>query len=156
MTNVRRRGAVWAAAAAVGMLTMGAASVPAEAAAAPAPGLKVSCGNPEIKVWYDSDQFGKYLKVWFQTAKGCPRGRNVDNLGGQIYCTSPSGHAKLVYRDNVTRVKAPVETLTKALPPKSQCKSFYAEAKVVYRISDSHLTPVYKDTWHWNWGEYPA
>ncbi|MEU2717852.1 hypothetical protein [Streptomyces sp. NPDC007205] len=156
MANVGRRGAVWAAAAAVSMLTMGAASVPAEAAAAPAPGLKVSCGSPELKVWYDSDQFGKYLKVWFQTAKGCPRGRQVDNLGGQIYCKSPSGRAKLVYRDSVMRAKAPVETLTKALPPKNQCKSFYAEAKVVYRIGDSHLTPVYKDTWHWNWGEYPA
>ncbi|MEW2269011.1 hypothetical protein GTY41_07230 [Streptomyces sp. SID685] len=153
MANMGRRGAVWGAAAAVSVMFMGAASVPAEAASAPVQRLKVSCGNPELKVWYDSDQFGKYLKVWFQTAKGCPKGRRVDSLGGQIYCKSSSG-PKLVYRENVTRKKAPVETLTKTLPSKSKCKSFYAEAKIAYKIGE--ITPVFKDTWHWNWGNYPA
>ncbi|MES9521429.1 hypothetical protein [Streptomyces capoamus] len=156
MAGIARRGAAWGAAAAACLLTMGAASAPAEASPAPASNLRISCGNPELKVWYDQDQLGKYLKVWFQTPRGCPRGRRVDNLGGQIYCKSPSGHAKLVYRDNVMRTKAPAETITKALPPKSKCKSFYAEAKVVYMVLDGHTTPVYKDTWHWNWGEYPA
>ncbi|MFF8407373.1 hypothetical protein ACF06P_37800 [Streptomyces sp. NPDC015684] len=154
MAEIARRGAIWGTVAAACLLTMGATTAPAQAAPDQSAAQRIHCGNPVLKVWYDQDQFGKYLKVWFQTARGCPKGRRVDNLGGQIYCKSPSGHAKLVYRDNVMRTKAPAETITKTLPPKSKCKSFYAEAKVVYVVGS--VTPVFKDSWHWNWGGYPA
>lgn len=152
MANRARRGGVWGAAAAACLLTMGAATAPAEAAPVAASSAAIHCGNPILKAWYDSDQFGTYLKVWFQTDRGCPRGRGVANLGGQIYCKTRSG-PKLVYRDSVANKKAPAETQTKALPPKSTCKSFWAEGTIIYR--NVGRVP-FRDTWRWNWGDYPA
>ncbi|MFJ8358521.1 hypothetical protein [Streptomyces sp. NPDC093984] len=149
--NWTRRGAAWGATAAACLLTMGAATAPAAATPAAASAAAVHCGNPILKVWYDSDQFGTYLKAWFETDRGCPRGREVASLAGQIHCFKP--RPKVVYRDNIADKKAPASTLVKALPPKSECKTFYAEATIVYK----HAGRVpFKDTWRWNWGEYPA
>lgn len=146
--NRARRGVSWGAAAAACLLTMGATT--ASAAAAPT-SAAVHCGNPVLKVWYDSDQFGTYLKAWFQTDRGCPRGRGVASLAGEIHCFKPQ--EKLVYKDQVAGKKAPAETITKALPPKSKCKTFYAKATIVY--SSAGRVP-FSDSWRWNWGDYPA
>ncbi|MFJ8201514.1 hypothetical protein [Streptomyces sp. NPDC096152] len=152
MADRARRGAVWGAAAAASLLTIGAATAPAAAApAASSSAAAIHCGNPVLKVWYDSDQFGTYLKAWFQTDRGCPRGRGVASLSGQIHCFKP--HPKVVYRDNVANKKAPAQTIIKALPPKSKCKTFYAEATIVYK--NAGRVP-FRDTWRWNWGDYPA
>jgi len=144
-----RRGAVWGAAAAACLLTTGAAATPAEAASVAVSGAALHCGAPVLKVWYDSDQFGTYLKAWFRSDPRCPKGaRRVENLSGQIYCKP---HAALVYRERVAG-KTPVEILMKALPPKSKCKSFYAEASVLY----AGWQQTWTDKWKWNWGDYPA
>ncbi|MFF3406396.1 hypothetical protein ACFYW8_09305 [Streptomyces sp. NPDC002742] len=153
MTDDRaRRGVAWGAALAAGLMTMGAAATPAQATpTAPASAAAVHCGNPVLKVWYDSDQFGTYLKAWFETDRGCPRGRKVASLWGKIHCFDP--RTKLVYSASVANKKAPTSTVIKALPPKSQCKAFYAESTIVY--NGGGRVP-FKDTWRWKWGEYPA
>ncbi|MFD7405309.1 hypothetical protein ACFV7R_22105 [Streptomyces sp. NPDC059866] len=109
------------------------------------PAAAAGCGNPKLKVWYDSDQYGTYLKAWFKSSDGCRT--KVFNLLGQIYCTNPS---KKVYEKN-TSGRAPVETETKALPPKNKCKSFTAYAKIVY-----YPNAEFDDRWSWKWGDYPA
>ncbi|MEU6245248.1 hypothetical protein GTW40_10330 [Streptomyces sp. SID4985] len=152
--NRIRRGTVLGAAAAACLLTAGTIGTPAEAAPAAGPktvAVAASCGNPVLKVWYDSDQFGTYLKAWFETARGCPKGRKVASLSGKIYCFKPK--SKLVYSASVAGKKAPTSTLIKALPPKNKCKTFYAESVIVYK--GASRTP-FKDTWRWNWGGYPA
>jgi hypothetical protein len=154
MTNRTRRGAALGAAAAACLLTVGGAPASAQAApaaASAASAATVHCGNPVLKVWYDSDQYGTYLKAWFRTDTGCPKGRGVSSLVGKIYCFKPK--SKLVYSSSIAGKKAPAETATKALPAKSKCKSFYAEGTIVYK--GGSRVP-YKDTWRWNWGEYPA
>ncbi|MGW1069336.1 hypothetical protein ACWD4F_33100 [Streptomyces aureus] len=153
MTRDRaRRSVAWSAALAAGLMTMGVTAAPAQAnSAAPSGAAAVHCGNPKLKVWYDSDQFGTYLKAWFETDRGCPRGRGVTSFWGKIHCFDP--RPKMVYNDSVAGKRAPVSTIIKALPPKSQCKAFYAESTIVY--SGGGRVP-FKDTWRWKWGEYPA
>ncbi|MFE2579854.1 hypothetical protein [Streptomyces sp. NPDC059378] len=85
------------------------------------------------------------MKAWFRTNPGCTA--RVFNLQGQIFCTNPT---KKLY-DHKTSGRAPVETETKALPPKNKCKSFSAFAKITY-YPDSDFT----DLWTWKWGDYPA
>lgn len=151
MANKVRRGTALGAAVAACLLTVGATPVAAQAAPAAPSAAAVHCGNPILKVWYDSDQFGTYLKAWFETDRGCPRGRGVASLAGKIHCFKPA--PKVVYSDSIAGERAPAETVTKALPPKSKCKEFYAEATIVYQ--GAGRTP-FKDTWRWKWGEYPA
>ncbi|MBN0046428.1 hypothetical protein JS756_20450 [Streptomyces actuosus] len=151
MANRLCRGAVFGAAAAASLLTMGASTATAQTAPTVASAAAVHCGKPILKVWYDSDQFGTYLKAWFETDKGCPKGRGVASLSGTIHCFKPK--SKVVYRDSIAGKKAPASTLIKALPPKSKCKSFYAEATIVYQYAGR---VPFKDTWRWNWGDYPA
>jgi hypothetical protein len=127
MTNRTRRGAALGAAAAACLLTVGGAPASAQAAPAAASAAAAHCGNPVLKV------------------------RGVTSLSGKIYCFKPK--SKLVYSDSIAGKKAPAETAAKALPAKSKCKSFYAEGVIVYKGA-SRLQ--YKDTWRWNWGEYPA
>ncbi|MFD8261383.1 hypothetical protein ACFV19_21165 [Streptomyces griseoluteus] len=151
--NRMRRGMMLGAAAAACLLTVGA--VGPSAGAAPAAGsgkvaAAAGCSTPVLKVWYDSDQFGTYLKAWFETDRGCPKGRRVASLSGKIYCFKPK--SKLVYSANVASKKAPASTLIQALPPKNKCKTFYAESTIVYTGSGRD----FKDTWRWNWGGYPA
>ncbi|MFQ3557227.1 hypothetical protein QZN11_10570 [Streptomyces gramineus] len=153
MADMVRRLTGWGAAVAAGLLVTGMGVLPAQAEpAAVSTSAAVHCGKPVLKVWYDRDQFGTYLKVWFQTDGGCPKGRKVSNLGGKIHCFEP--HAKLLYHESVVNKKAPTETITKAMPPKNKCKSFYAESTIVYKVGGAR--PAYKDSWRWNWGEYPA
>lgn len=144
--NVRRSLVVGA----VGcLLTVGAGVMPAAASPAGASGATVHCGAPKLEVWYDSDQFGTYLKAYFRSDPRCPRGvRHVENLSGTIYCKPNGGR---VYRERVSG-GTPVETIVKALPTKSKCQSFYAEGSILYR----GWTQPYKDTWQWKWGDYPA
>ncbi|WP_343997980.1 hypothetical protein [Streptomyces thermocarboxydovorans] len=103
------------------------------------------CGKPQLKIWYDSDQYGSYLKAWFRTKPGCKA--KVMGLHGWIYCNKP---AKKVY-DKMTSGRAPVETETKTLPSKSKCKSFYAQARIIY-----YADTDFHDAWSWKWGDYPA
>ncbi|GGN71923.1 hypothetical protein GCM10011579_048660 [Streptomyces albiflavescens] len=127
------------------MVLAGAVLVSSAAVATATPAAAAGCGRPQLKVWYDSDQFGTYLKAWFKSPAGCRT--QVFSLKGQIYCGDP---VKKVY-DKTTSGRAPVETETKALPPKSKCKKFVATAKIVY-YPDVDFT----DTWTWKWGDYPA
>src|SRR4051794_30784076 len=113
MVNKVRRGTALGAAVAACLLTVGAAPVTAQAAPA------AHCGRPILKVWYDSDQFGTYLKAWFETDTGCPRGRRVASLVGKIHCFKPA--PKVVYSDSIASERAPAETLIKELPPKNKC-----------------------------------
>lgn len=108
-----------------------------------------SCGAPEIDAWYDSDQSGTYLKVDFSTPPGCGKTRTVHALGAKIWC-NPKG--KVVYHETIANKRTPTKTLIRALPNKRECPRFYAEATVTYRGT----TEAFEDTWHWNWGNYPA
>ncbi|NGN67389.1 hypothetical protein G5C51_26225 [Streptomyces sp. A7024] len=107
-----------------------------------------TCGAPEIHAWYDSDQFGTYLKVWFSTPSGCKKGGPVAALNGKVRCMKTG---KIVYNETETITTAPAETLIDALPSKRKCGSFYATAVVTYVGASEH-----KDTWEWKWGNYPA
>ncbi|WP_018654992.1 hypothetical protein [Actinomadura flavalba] len=136
------------------LLAAGALAVPAPAAAAPGPApvaAAATCGDPEFKVWYDSDQYGKYLKVWFQTAKGCPKSKKVGQLTGSVYCKAGKKKNKRVYYATA-RGNPKVETLIAALPPKSQCSKFLATGTIHYLPSAKE----YKDDWAFTWGNYPA
>jgi hypothetical protein len=149
-TSSRAGRAVAAAACALAMGVVAAPAAEAAPVAAPAAAVKGTCGAPELKAWYDSDQFGTYLKVWFKTAKGCKKGRKIANFSGDIYCVTTK---KRVYRVNVASKKAPYSTVIKGMPPKNKCKQFWATSTIVY--SDAKRTP-FKDTWRWNWGDHPA
>lgn len=142
-----------AAAAAACAMAMGVVAAPAADAAPVAPAVaavKAKCGATDLKAWYDKDQDGTFLKVWFQTAKGCKKGRKISSLVGEIYCVTTK---KRVYRQNVAAKKAPYSTLIQALPPKNKCKDFWAKSSIVY---SNAKTVVFKDTWRWKWGDQPA
>ncbi|MEU9661177.1 hypothetical protein [Streptomyces chartreusis] len=109
------------------------------------PAAAAGCTAPKLKVWYDSDQFGTYLKAWFETNRGCTA--RVQKLWGQIYCGDP---VKKVY-DKSAMGRAPLETEMKTLPPKSRCKKFVAKAVINYYVGED-----FDDMWTWKWGDYPA
>jgi hypothetical protein len=148
-TNLRaaRKGRKGGAIALVSLVALVATSTPALASETSS--ARGRCGNPVIDVWYDSDQYGRYMKVDFGTAKGCPRGRKVFGLAGKIWCRSGPKKGDVVYF-NRTSGKAPLSTITKSLPPKRKCGSFYAESQIRF------VTQDYLDEWHWKWGNYPA
>ena len=110
------------------------------------PAAAAGCTAPKLKVWYDSDQFGTYLKAWFESNPGCTA--RVKLLRGQIYCADPT---KKVYEEQVGPGRAPLETEISALPPKDKCKKFIANAKIDYYVGQD-----FTDTWTWKWGDYPA
>jgi hypothetical protein len=153
MTGIGTRKRLKQAVVAVGCtLALAGATVPAAGATptlvAGASAAAGKCGAPAIDAWYDRDQFGVYLKVSFKTAKGCPKGRRVGNLNGEVYCKTTG---KRVYLDNA-RGKAPLESEIKTMPSKKKCKSFFAMATIYYPPSAKDFT----DQWHWRWGDYPA
>ena len=123
----------------------GAVLVSSAAVITATPAAAAGCGAPQLRVWYDSDQFGTYLKAWFRTRPGCTA--KVFSLRGNIYCINPT---KKVY-EKATSGTAPVETETKTLPPKNKCKSFSANAKIIY-----YPDMDFSDAWTWKWGDYPA
>lgn len=113
---------------------------------------KAGCGTPVLKAWYDSDQFGTYLKVWFETPKGCAKGTSVSSLSGNVNCTSGPSKGKRVYQEKKSG-KAPLSTLTRSLPAKSKCGSFHATAGIGYTLGGGK---IWEDAWTWKWGNAPA
>ncbi|MEU4484986.1 hypothetical protein AB0H94_08835 [Streptomyces purpurascens] len=102
------------------------------------------CGGPKINAWYDSDQFGTYLKVDFSRKAGC-RAR-VGSIKGEVVCKTTG---KRVYYESEALKNS---TIVRSLPSKSKCKSFWAQGTITYvAVSGS-----YQDTWQWEWGNYPA
>lgn len=136
---------------AIGMLTLCLLPTQTATAASSDAEIRGKCGNPDIHAWYDQDQYGKYLKIYFETPPGCSKGRE-SGLYGEVTCTAGPRQGDRLYKE-IKNGNAPVKTLVRALPPKSQCKSFYAYADVVY---DGFATTPFRDTWRWNWGNYPA
>ncbi|MFE6624005.1 hypothetical protein [Streptomyces sp. NPDC057740] len=107
------------------------------------PAAAAGCTSPKLKIWYDSDQYGSYLKAWFETNPGCTA--RVKFLRGQIFCDVGK-----VYDKNV-KGRAPIETEMKTLPPKSKCKKFVAKAVINYYVGED-----FEDMWTWKYGDYPA
>ncbi|MFG2366920.1 hypothetical protein ACGFY3_35700 [Streptomyces mirabilis] len=102
------------------------------------------CGAPSINVWYDADQFGKYLKVDFSRKSGCRA--SVGSIKGEVVCKTTG---KRVYYESEARKNS---TVTQALPDKSKCKSFWAQGTMTYLGVGGY----YQDSWQWTWGNYPA
>ncbi|MET8831614.1 hypothetical protein ABZX40_37940 [Streptomyces sp. NPDC004610] len=126
--------------------TVGAATPQAAPAAA-----RAKCGAPEIKVWYDRDQYGSYLKAWFKTASSCPRNRPVAAMVGEILCLAGPKKGKLVYKIN-TAGKTPLATDMRTLPRKNQCSRFKAFGVLAFRGTAIEFA----DEWLWSHGNYPA
>ncbi|MDI2131351.1 hypothetical protein [Yinghuangia seranimata] len=127
----------------------GAAPSPAAPKPSPVEAAAVAsgvCNYPSIELWYDSDQYGSYRKVWFKSTPSCPRGVLI-TLNATIYCTSPRG--TLVYREHATG-RTPLELPMRNLPAKAQCKTFHAEA------TQGIIDNAFLDLWTWNNGNYPA
>lgn len=144
----RANSALRRGAAAVGsslVLLLAASPAMASPSGGIAPAAPRGCGKPQINVWYDSDQFGTYLKVDFSRKSSCHAG--VAALKATVYCQS---HAGRVYDEHVG---GEPRTVTRSLPSKSKCSSFYATAKIVYYAQPSEN---YTDSWRWDWGNYPA
>ncbi|MFE0256099.1 hypothetical protein [Streptomyces sp. NPDC059010] len=110
------------------------------------PAAAAGCTSPKLKVWYDSDQFGTYLKVWFESNPGCTA--RVKFLKGQIWCGDP---VKKVYNEYVGPGRAPLETEMHTLPPKNKCKKLVAKGQIDYYVGED-----FSDMWTWKWGDYPA
>ncbi|MEU3820018.1 hypothetical protein AB0E74_10450 [Streptomyces sp. NPDC030392] len=146
--RIGRWGAAFATTAAFTLTATPAMAAPAATAPTATAAITASCGAPKIDAWYDSDQYGSYLKVHFASPSGCGKGKRVNVFWGKIWCKSTK---KLVYSSNVAG-KTPIQTALKTLPPKSKCKSFYAEASITYSIPAT----TFDDSWHWNWGNAPA
>jgi hypothetical protein len=106
--------------------------------------VSAGCGAPQINAWYDSDQFGTYLKVDFSRKSSC-RAR-VGSIKGEVVCKTTG---KRVYYESEALKN---RTLIRALPSKSKCKSFWAQGTITYvGVPDN-----YQDSWQWAWGDYPA
>lgn len=116
------------------------------AMAAPTAGVVTArgCGAPKINAWYDSDQFGTYLKVDFSRKSTC-HGR-VATIKGEVDCKTT--HKRVYYESEVLKNS----TITRSLPGKGECKSFWAQGTITY----VGMTLNFQDTWQWNWGNYPA